>query len=63
MVFFKVLFLSILHVVKNAFREDQGALRRQRGVQGVTYWKRGHRTAAEALPVTHLQSLKKSDII
>lgn len=41
----------------------QGAFKRQSGVQGVTYWKRGHRTAAEALPVTHLQSLEKNDLI
>lgn len=63
MIFFKVQFPNILHTVKNAFREDPGALKRQRGVQGVTYWKTGHRPAAEALPITHLQSLKKNDII
>lgn len=62
MVFFKVLFLNILHMVKNAFREDLWAFKRQRGVQGVTHWERGHRTAAEAFPVTHLESLKKYDI-
>lgn len=51
MIFLKVQFLNILHMVKNAFREDLGALKRQRGVQGVTLWKRGHRPAAEALPI------------
>jgi len=60
---FKALLLNIFHMVKNAFREDLRTLKRQTGVQCVTYWNRGHWTAAKSSSLTYLENLKKNYII